>query len=327
MKIGVRRIGPLGNLYNDIYGKEFYDKLWEQALVQKLGNHDEVVWFDRMPIDSTGFDQVLDDFDALIGAWIFDGMVTEEILAKHPKLKYIGTISHGYGEIDKAACLRHGVTITNTYFNDYAVAQHTMALLLEIVSHVGENSEYYKIAKWETPELSKNKLFTRQMELDGKVFGIIGLGSIGFRVAKMARGFGMKVQAYSKHRKDGDEYSFIRQVDFETLLATSDIISLHCASNSETKGMINSKSIKTMKNGVIILNSARGDLVDEKALLEALGNPSGDDRAKIRAAGLDVLSGEPLASPTKLLRHPRVIATEHIAWATPEARVRSVTTA
>lgn len=320
MKIAVRKIGPLGSLYNDKYDQNYYDELWKECLLDKLEPGDEVTWMTRMPTDKEGFDIVLDDYDAVIGAWIFDNMITEEMLSKHPNIKYIGTISHGYSEFDKNACKKHGVTVTNTHFNDYAVAQHTMALLLEITTNIGENSLYYKKGKWGEKN-NCNKLFTRQMELENLTFGIIGLGSIGYLTAKMANGFGMKVQSYSRHTKQGEKYAFINQVDMKTLLQTSDIISIHCPATLETKDLINSATLDMMKSGVIILNCSRGDVINEEDLLNSLNS------GKVYAAGLDVLKGEPLKVPNSLLEHPRVFATEHIAWATPEARIRSVTVA
>ena len=156
------------------------------------------------------------------------------------------------------------------------------------------------------------------MELENLTFGIIGLGSIGYLVAKIAKGFGMRVQSYSPHIKQGEKYSFINQVDINTVLRTSDIISLHCPATSETRDLINSETLDMMKSGVIILNCARGDVINEADLLNSLNS------GKVYAAGLDVLKGEPLKVPNSLLEHPRVVATEHIAWATPEARIRSV---
>ena len=280
MKIGVRKVGPLGHLYDDKYDSRFFESLWKNHLLLKLSPDDEVVWFDRMPVEPEGFDFALGDLEAVIGAWIFDNMITDEMLSKHPNLKYIGTISHGYSEFDKIACRNHGVTVTNTHFNDYAVAQHTMALLLEITNNIGINSEYYKDLKWEDSGMANNKLFTRQTELQNKTFGIIGLGSIGLLVAKMAAGFGMKVMSYSKHYKGGNEYSFIRQVELNTLLQSSDIISLHCSSNKDTQKIINERSIKLMKDGVILLNCARGDLIDEEAVYNALNSGGGGERLR-----------------------------------------------
>lgn len=328
MKIGIRRVGPLGALYNDKYDTAFFEKLWHEHLIERLKTEDEVIWFEKMPVDAEGFDRVLGDLDAVIGAWIFDNMITDEMLTKHPQIKYIGTISHGYSEFDKEACRKHGVTVTNTHFNDYAVAQHTMGLLLEIALHIGANSTFYKKTKWEHQSEGNNKFFTKQMELQGKTIGIVGLGNIGLNTAKMAAGFGMKVQAYDKKHKEGEEYSFLNQVDFNTLLSTSDIISLHCPATKETRHLINRDSIQKMKDGVILLNTARGDLINEQDLYEALNNSSKDSAIKkIYAVGLDVLEGEPLKKPSILLQHPQVIATEHIAWATPESRIRSVTIA
>lgn len=318
MKIAVRKIGPMGTTYGPYYGKEFFEKIWSEVFLSHLAPEDEVVWFDHMPINGEDFDKLLDDFEAVIGAWIKPNMITEEILAAHPSLKYVGTVSHGYSPFDKSACQRHNVTVTNTIFNDESVAQHVFALLLEICNNVGIHSAFYKQGKWNNSAPAANKLYTRQFDLAGKTLGIVGLGNIGLKTARIAQGFGMKVIAHSRTIKSGKEYDGISQVSFEEIIRNSDVLSLHCALSDSTENLIDADVIEQMKDGVIVINTSRGEVIDESALNEALL------RRKVYAAGLDVFSGEPLTSPSVLLCNPYVTATEHIAWASIESRIKSI---
>ena len=137
-------------------------------------------------------------------------------------------------------------------------------------------------------------------------------------MAKMAQGFGMKVISYSRHKKQGDEYSFIEQVSLEELLKRSDVISIHCPLTDETRGMIDRAAIESMKDGVIIINTARGAIIDEEAMVEALHS------GKIYAAGLDVVDGEPVRAWKPIFGCENASVTAHIAWAPEEARYRTV---
>lgn len=319
MKIAVRKIGPMGTTYGSQYGKDFFEKVWNDAFLSRLESNDDVVWVDHMPVTGDEFDKLLDHFEAVIGAWIMPNMITEEILTAHPALRYIGTISHGYSPFDKLACKKHNVTVTNTIFNDDSVAQHVFALLLEICNNVGVHNRFYKEGKWNSSTPASNKLYTRQIGLTGKTMGIIGLGNIGLKTARIAEGFGMEVIAYSRNTKIGKEYEGIAQASLDEVLQNSDVLSLHCAFSESTKNLISEKAIDQMKDGVIIINTSRGEIIDEAALNAALL------KRKVYAAGLDVFSDEPLASPRILLCNPYVTATEHIAWASIESRIKSIT--
>ncbi len=265
-------------------------------------------------------DALVADADALIGLWIQKDTISREFLDRHPKLKYIATLAHGYMEFNVPMTLEKGITITNTVYGDVTIAQFAMALLLDICHDIGGHDAYVRREYW--LEGSTEKKYTsvkcRQYELYGKTMGILGLGAIGYWVARMAAGFGMKVIAYSRHRKEGERYDFIEQVSLEELLARSDVLSLNCPLTSDTRHIINAESIGKMKDGAILINTARGALVDEEALLEAL------NRRKLYAAGLDVLEQEPPKKPTPLMGCPYCRITGHIAWLTAEARLRSV---
>lgn len=266
------------------------------------------------------FDEtVASDHDAVIGAWIRDGFFTKEFFEKYPKLKYIATLGHGFGKIDEEAAKKNKVTFTNTIYGDMTIAQYAFGLLMNICHHVEEEADFYKKNLDENHGFKRRvKVCTRQVELYEKTIGIVGLGSIGYWMAKMASGFGMKVIAYSRHRKTGAKYDFIEQVGFDELLERSDVISIHCPLTDETRGMIGKTQIEKMKDGVIIINTARGAIIDENALVEALNS------GKVYAAGLDVVTGEPIQEKTPIFDCDNAVITAHIAWAPEEARYRTV---
>lgn len=262
------------------------------------------------------------DCDAALGAWITPQLMTEQQIQAHPKLKYLSALSHGFGEFDTAMTRRYGLTVTNTIYGGQTIAEHAIALLFQICRNVAAHAHYTQYGFWVekqfNPEVPYQKIISRQIELYGKTFGIIGLGHIGLCAAKMAAGLGMKVIAYNRSRKSGPEYEGIEQVSLDELYARSDVISLHCPYSSENDSMINRESIAKMKDGVILINTARGGLIDEDDLYRALM-----DR-KIYMAGLDVLRDEPPKEKIPLLGCPYAVITSHIAWLPKESRLRSV---
>lgn len=317
MKIGCVYAGAMGGLYGEKYGEEFWQALWKECLIDRLSPEDELTWLDYGELRD--FDEGAKDFDAVIGAWITDDMINETILAKHPKLKYISTLSHGFGKIDADAVHRHGVTVTNTIYGDVTIAQYAFALLMDICHDVRTNDRLYKCDKWLPENKGKRRLeATPQIELYGKTFGVLGLGNIGYCAAKIANGYGMKVLGYSRHKKEGEKYDFIEQVDLEQLLNQSDVISVHCPLTESTRNLLDKAAFEKMKDGVIIINTARGAIIDEEALKEAL------DSGKVYAAGLDVVAGEPLEEPCELMKCKNTRITEHIAWLPVESRIRSI---
>ena len=264
-------------------------------------------------------DEIVADYDILIGAWIGDDMFSAEFLDRHPNLKYVATLGHGFGRIDHEAAKAHGVTFTNTVYGDMTIAQYGMGLLLNICHHIDRESAYYKQHLEQHESLYQVKhVCTRQIELYEKTIGIIGLGSIGLWMAKMAAGFGMKVISYSRHKKEGSQYDFIEQVSLDELLKRSDVISIHCPLTDDTRNMLDAEAIEKMKDGVILINTARGAIIDEEAMVSALKS------GKIYAAGLDVVTGEPLSEKTPIFDCENASVTAHIAWAPAEARYRTV---
>ena len=242
-------------------------------------------------------------------------VISAEVMAACPNLRYIGVLATGYNVIDIAEAKKRGIVVTNVpAYSTPTVAQFTMALLLEIALHVGHHSRVVHEGKWSA---CRDFAFWDYplMELQGKTLGIVGYGSIGKEVARVAQAFGMKVLAYSRHGAE----DFHTELD--ELYAKSDIVSLHCPLTAENAGMINRETIAKMKDGVILLNTARGGLINEADLREALLS------GKVYAAASDVTCREPINADSPLLGLDNMIITPHIAWAATEARQRLLSVA
>lgn len=241
--------------------------------------------------------------------------ITKRVLDSCPSIRYIGVLATGYNVVDYAYAAKKGIPVTNVpgYGTD-TVAQFTFALLLEICHHVAHHSEAVHAGRWEQ---SPDFCFCDypQIELAGKTMGIIGFGRIGQKVGTIAKAFGMKVLAHSPHEYESGK-AIGTYVNLDTLLAESDVISLHCPLFPETEGIINQATIAKMKDGVILLNNGRGPLVVEQDLADALNS------GKIQAAAVDVVSAEPIKGDNPLLTAKNCFITPHIAWATKEARQR-----
>ena len=259
-------------------------------------------------------DGLVEDADALFGVWITEGLMSEAFFKKHPKLKYIATLGHGYESFDYAMTRRYGV------YGAQTIAEHAFALLMHTCHHIEVQDQRVREIDWSDPGNAPEfcKAVVPQIELYGKTVGVVGLGAIGFAFAKMAAGFGMHVISYSRTVKRGEAYSFVEQVSsLGELLARADVISLHLPENGNTH-VINKETIARMRDGVILINTARGILIDEAALAEALKS------GKVRAAALDVLAEEPPRHGTPLLTAPNCTITGHIAWLTRESRFRAI---
>lgn len=246
-------------------------------------------------------------------------VLTREIIAALPQLKYIGVLATGTNVVDLAAARERNIPVTN--IPDYgtrAVAQATFALLLELTNHVGEHTTAVRAGKWTT---HPDWCFwdSPLVELDGLTMGIVGLGRIGTAVAELARAFGLKVIAHTVGDRPLPE--FITRVDLDALFRTSDVVSLHCPLTPENRELVNAERLKSMKPTAFLLNTSRGPLVDQNALAEALNNEN------IAGAGLDVLTVEPPPVTNPLLSARNCIITPHNAWATKAARTRLLHTA
>lgn len=257
--------------------------------IQRIGDH-EIVLINKVPI-------------------------TEEVFEACPNIKLICVQATGYNVVDCVAAKRRGIPVCNVpSYSTAAVAQFTMALLLEVCHRIGHHDRLVHEGKWCESE-SFCFWDSPQMELAGKTMGIIGFGSIGQAVGRLAKALGMEVITYSRSiRPEGKEIA--EYVDLDTLLARSDVISLHCPLFPETEKMINEQTIGKMKDGVILLNTSRGGVIDEEAVSVALRS------GKIRAAAVDVVSEEPMRRENPLLTAPNCIITPHMAWAPIETRQR-----
>ena len=242
--------------------------------------------------------------------------ITKEILKEVPAVKYIGVLATGYNVVDVVAATAAGITVTNIpAYSTEAVAQMTFALLLEMCNHVGKHNDAVWKGQWSnSPDFCFWK--TPLIELTGKTLGIIGFGRIGQTVAKIAQAFGMNVFVYTRSKKLELNDPSCQYADFEEVLAKSDVISLHCPLTEATKGLINKDTISKMKDGVMIINTARGPLVVEEDLTAALNS------GKVAEAALDVVSIEPIEKNNPLFNAKNCIITPHIAWAPKESRVR-----
>jgi len=228
-------------------------------------------------------------------------------------LKYIGVLATGYNVVDLDAAAERGIPVCNIpAYGTAAVGQYAIGLLLEICHHIGDHSRAVHKGRWQD---NKDWCFWDYplIELDGKTMGIIGFGRIGQTTGRIAKAMGMKILANDEVQIETD---IARYVTLDELYEQSDVICLHCPLFDSTEGMINAAAIDKMKDGVILINNARGPLVVEKDLADALKS------GKVYAAGLDVVSTEPIAAGNPLLKAPRCIITPHISWAPRETRQR-----
>lgn len=244
-------------------------------------------------------------------------LITDEIMS-NTNLKLICVSATGTNNIDLKAAKKHGICVKNAVnYSTYSVVQQTFASLFELTNSVSYYKEYVSSKKW-----IESDIFTHLkkpiIEIANKQFGIIGLGNIGSKVADIASVFGAKVRYYSTSGQNSNP-NFI-QVNLDSLIKTSDIISIHSPLNENTKNLIGEKEFAKMKNGAIIMNFGRGGIIDEQALAKAI------DEKDIKAV-LDVLETEPMTENNPLLRvnkRQNLVITPHIAWASVEARKRLI---
>lgn len=242
--------------------------------------------------------------------------LNESIIKRLPNLEYIGVLATGFNVVDVEAARERNIPVTNIpNYGTETVAQATFALLLELCHHVGSHDAAVKNGRWTN---SPDFCFWSHpiIELSGKTMGIIGYGSIGQATAQIAEAFGMKVLAYNRTPEKVVETENIRYSPLDELFEKSDVISLHCPLTEKNKGLINQKTIAQMKDGVLIINTARGPLINEADLATAL------NEGKVGGAAVDVVSEEPIKTTNPLLHAKNCIITPHIAWASFEARNR-----
>lgn len=245
-------------------------------------------------------------------------VINKEIIESSPNLKYIGLFSTGYNVVDITCAKSRNIIVSNVPdYSTNAVAQLTFSLILELYSKVGKYNSLVKSGEWSKSEdfcLFADSIF----ELEGKTIGILGFGNIGIRVAKIAQSFGMKVVVYSRSLKLKYESESLKFVQLDELFKLSDIVSIHCPLNDETKELVCEDKLKLMKPSSILINTSRGRVIKENDLVRALADRS------IRGAGLDVVAVEPIKDDNPLLNLDNCIITPHIAWIPCETRRRLV---
>lgn len=273
----------------------------------------EVTVYDRTPFDDVSeIISRIGDADVVITN---KTPVNKKVLEFCTNIKYIGVLATGYNVVDVETCTKMGITVCNVPdYGSAIVGQFAIALLLEICSRVGHHSQAVRENLWE-----KNPDWCfwdyPLVELYDKTIGIIGFGRIGKSTGAIAKAMGMNIIAYDIFQDDYGK-SIAQYVELDKLLKNSDIIALHCPLLEETKNIICKENINKMKDGVIILNNSRGDLIVEQDLADALND------GKVYAAGLDVVSSEPIKSDNPLLKAKNCIITPHISWAAYESRKR-----
>lgn len=273
----------------------------------------EVTVYDRS--EEAQVAERIQDADAVI---VNKVRMTRELMEAHPKLRYIGVLATGYDVVDIEAARDLHIAVTNVpgYGTD-TVAQYAIALLLEVTSRIGHHATRVKEGEWAR---NADWCFWEYplLELSGRTMGIIGYGRIGRRVGEIARALGMKIlfhDAYAQEDGSGEKVSLVE------LLQRSDVVSLHCPLTKENDSLINKKTLAMMKSHAILINNARGKLIDEYDLAQALQDGT------IYAAALDVVREEPIRSDNPLLECDNCLITPHISWASKEARSRIMDTA
>ncbi len=304
MKLAVAEIDSVGNDISyeglaKLGDVTFYkDKVTSENAKERLGNGEEILCINKSKI-------------------------TKELLDNAPDLKLICEFATGFDNVDIAECTKRGIKVANVAgYSTMSVAQHTFALLLYLMEDLKEYDEFVKSGEY-AAQSHFSKVDLPFHEIDGMTWGIVGMGNIGRKVAQIATTFGAKVIFYSasgrtEHNECDSEYEM---VSLDELLARSDVLSLHCPLSDKTRNLIDAAALKKMKKTAYLINVARGPVVNEQDLTEALLND------EIAGAGLDVLSVEPMTKDNPLLKiqdSKKLYITPHMAWASVEARSRCV---
>lgn len=292
----------------DGYTENPGDLSWDE--LAKLGN---LKVYDRTPVDNE--DEIIKRIGAAALVFTNKTPISRKVIDECPAMKFIGMLATGYNVVDYNYAKEKGIPVCNVpSYGTASVSQFSIALLLEICHHIGHHSQTVFEGKW-AKCIDWCYWDYPLIELEGKTIGIIGFGRIGQTEGKIAKALGMKVLAYDLYQSDsGKEIG--TYVSLDELYAKSDVISLHCNLTPENTKMINKDSIAKMKDGVILINNARGQLIDEQDVADALNS------GKMGAAGLDVVYTEPILEDNPLLKAKNCIITPHISWAPKESRQR-----
>lgn len=241
--------------------------------------------------------------------------ISKETMDKCPNLKMIAVLATGYNVINYDYAKEKGIPVCNVpTYGTACVGQYAIALLLEVCHHIGHHDKTVHEGKWAN-HIDWCYWDHPLIELDGKTAGIIGFGRIGQTTGRIAKALGMKVLAYDLYPNDSGK-AIAEYVDLDTLLAQSDVVFLHCNLTADNEKMINKASIAKMKDGAILINNSRGQLIDEQDVTDAL------KAGKLAAAGLDVVYTEPIRADNPLLTAPNCIITPHMSWGSQGSRQR-----
>lgn len=275
--------------------------------LEKLG---EVTYYDTLT--PGGLKKAAAGAEALL---VNKAIVDAELVSDCPNLKFVGTYATGYNNVDLAACSQRGITVCNVPgYSTHAVAQHVFAMLLMLCGSVDKYSASVCKGDWK-----RAKTFSympwQTVEVYGKTFGVYGYGNIGRAVARIAEALGMNVIVCTRTPPKDCPYELVTA---DQIFARSDFLSLHCPLTEQTKGIVNARTLSLMKKEAILINTARGGLVDEAALAAALNSGA------LGGACLDVLASEPMKKDCPLFRAKHTVITPHIAWVPRETRQRLV---
>ena len=241
--------------------------------------------------------------------------ISRETMDRCPNIRLIAVLATGYNVVDYQYAHEKGIPVVNVpTYGTMSVSQYSIALLLELCHHIGHHSDTVFSGKWQN-NIDWCYWDYPLIELDGKTMGIIGFGRIGQAEGRIARAMGMRVLAHDLHPTDAGK-AIGEYVDLETIYREADVITLHCNLTTENTGMINKASIARMKDGVLLINNARGQLIVEQDVADALNS------GKIAGCALDVVSTEPIRNDNPLLQAKNCIITPHISWAPKESRQR-----
>lgn len=284
------------------------DLSWDA--IRRLGN---LTTYDRTPEDALA--QRVSEAEVVVSNKI---LWSRKRLAEAPRCRMIQLLSTGYNVVDYEAANERGITVCNVpAYSTPDVVQHAFALILETTNRVGRYSESVRAGNW-----AESQDFTYYMdplsEIAGKTMGIVGMGSIGSAVARVAQAFGMRVLFQNPHPKPQFESASCKQVEIDELLAESDIVSLHCPSTPSNKGMVDREFLSKMKKGARLVNTARGALVASQDVADALAS------GRLSWYAADVAEHEPMPDDDPLRTAEHAVITPHVAWATKEARGRLI---
>ena len=292
----------------DGYTENPGDLSWDE-----LGALGELTVYDRTPVNDE--DEIIRRIGDAELVYTNKTPITRKVIDACPNMKFISLLATGYNVVDYVYAREKGIPVTNVpTYGTASVSQFSIALLLEVCHHIGHHDASVHAGNWASC-IDWCYWDYPLIELEGKTIGIIGFGRIGQAEGRVAKALGMNVLAYDVYPNDSGR-AIAEYVDLDTLFAKADVITLHCNLTPENTGLINKDSIAKMKDGAILINNARGQLIVEQDVADALNS------GKLAAAGLDVVYTEPIREDNPLLKAKNCIITPHISWAPKESRQR-----